>query len=78
MAPLRREWEVIGTGYAKGPAMGGALDAFCRAVRGEAPLAVTTDDALAASATCIDAAYVSLASERLGEAQPTSTAVSRR
>ena len=53
------EWEVIGTGYAKGPAMGGALDAFCRAVRGEAPLAVTVDDGIAA-ATCIDAAYESL------------------
>jgi predicted dehydrogenase len=55
------EWQVIGTGYAKGPAMGGALDAFCRAVRGEAPLAVTADDAVAASAA-IDAAYASLAS----------------
>jgi predicted dehydrogenase len=53
------EWEVIGSGYAKGPAMGGALDAFCRAVRGEAPLAVTVDDGIAA-ATCIDAAYESL------------------
>jgi predicted dehydrogenase len=55
------DWEVFGTGYAKGPAMGGALDAFCRSVRGEAPLAVTTEDALAASAA-IDAAYVSLTS----------------
>lgn len=55
------DWQVIGTGYAKGPAMGGALDAFCRAVRGAAPLAVTTDDAIAASAV-IDAAYASLAS----------------
>jgi predicted dehydrogenase len=53
------EWEVIGTGYAKGPAMGGALDAFCRAVRGEAALPVTVDDGIAA-ATCIDAAYESL------------------
>ena len=57
------DWQVIGTGYAKGPAMGGALDAFCRAVRGDAPLAVTTDDAVAASAV-IDAAYASLASGR--------------
>jgi len=53
------EWEAIGTGYAKGPAMGGALDAFCRAVRGEAALPVTVDDGIAA-ATCIDAAYESL------------------
>jgi predicted dehydrogenase len=55
------DWQVFGTGYAKGPAMGGALDAFCRAVRGEAPLAVTAEDAVAAS-TAIDAAYASLAS----------------
>ncbi len=53
------DWELIGGGYAKGPAMGGALDAFCRAVRGEAALAVTIDDGIAA-ATCIDAAYESL------------------
>ena len=53
------EWEIIGSGYAKGPAMGGALDAFCLAVRGEAPLVVTVDDGIAA-ATCIDAAYESL------------------
>ena len=39
--------------------LGGALDAFCRAVRGEAPLPVTVDDGIAA-ATCIDAAYESL------------------
>jgi predicted dehydrogenase len=53
------DWEPIGSGYAKGPAMGGAVDAFCRAVRGEAKLSVTSDDALAAT-TCIDAAYESL------------------
>jgi predicted dehydrogenase len=53
------DWEVIGSGYAKGPAMAGALDAFCRAVRGDAPLAVTVDDGIAA-ATCIDGAYESL------------------
>jgi predicted dehydrogenase len=54
------DWQVFGPGYTKGPAMGGALDAFCRAVRGEAGLAVSTDEALAASAA-IDAAYASLA-----------------
>jgi predicted dehydrogenase len=53
------EWEIIGAGYAKGPAMGGALDAFCLAVHGESPLAVTIDDGIAA-ALCIDAAYESL------------------
>jgi predicted dehydrogenase len=55
------DWQVIGGGYAKGPAMGGALDAFCCAVRGRAPLVVTPEDAFAASAA-IDAAYASLAS----------------
>jgi len=56
------EWEIIGAGYAKGPAMSGVVDAFCRAVRAEAPLAVTVDDGIAAAA-CIDAAYESI---RLG------------
>jgi predicted dehydrogenase len=53
------DWKSIGGGYAKFPAMRGALDAFCRAVRGRSPLVVTADDAVAAS-TCIDAAYESL------------------
>jgi predicted dehydrogenase len=53
------DWEPLGPGYAKGPAMGGALDAFCHAVRGLAPPVVTADDAIAAT-TCIDAAYESL------------------
>lgn len=54
------DWQPLGPGYAKGPAMGGALEAFCLALRGETELAVTTDDALAAAAA-IDAAYASLA-----------------
>jgi len=53
------DWDKFGPGYAKGPAMGGALEAFCRAVRGTRSLPVTADDALAAT-TCIDAAYESL------------------
>jgi predicted dehydrogenase len=53
------EWETIGSGYVKGPAMGGALDAFCHAVRGTGALPVTADDGIAAT-TCIDAAYESL------------------
>jgi predicted dehydrogenase len=53
------DWDKIGDGYAKFPAMGGALDAFCRAVRGDAPLPVTVEDGIAA-AVCIDAAYESL------------------
>jgi predicted dehydrogenase len=53
------EWEVVGPGYAKAPAMGGALDAFCRAVRGDTTAVVPAEEGVAA-ATCIDAAYESL------------------
>jgi predicted dehydrogenase len=53
-------WEAIGPGYSKGPAMAGALDAFCRALRGVAELPVTAEDAVGV-ATVIDAAYLSLA-----------------
>jgi predicted dehydrogenase len=53
------DWEVIGPGYAKAPAMGGALDAFCRAVRGDTSGVVRAKEGVAA-ATCIDAAYESL------------------
>ncbi len=54
------DWEPIGTGYSKLAAMGGALEQFCRAVRGiEAP-EVGAADAVA-SAAVIDAAYRSLA-----------------
>ena len=55
------EWHSIGPGYAKHPAMGGALAQFCLAVRGVEPVAVTGDDAIAA-ACAIDAAYDSLRS----------------
>jgi predicted dehydrogenase len=57
--PYGGDWENIGFGYAKAPAMGGALDTFCRAVRGISALIATLDDAIAA-VTCIDAAYESL------------------
>ena len=60
-------------GYAKGPAMGGALDAFCRAVRGEAPLAVTADDGVAAAHVHRCRLRVA-AARRLGEARRCSTA----
>jgi predicted dehydrogenase len=53
------DWEIIGPGYAKAPAMGGALDAFCRAVRGDRATVVPAEEGVAA-ATCIDAAYESL------------------
>ena len=54
------EWTTLGGGYAKFPAMGGALAQFCLAVRGVEPLKVTGADAIAAAAA-IDAAYESLA-----------------
>jgi predicted dehydrogenase len=54
------EWQVFGPGYGKHEAMGGALDRFCRAVRGEERLDPTAADAVAAVAV-IDAAYASLA-----------------
>lgn len=54
------EWEPLGTGYSKLEAMGGALEQFCRAVRGlEAPAVGATE--AVASAAVIDAAYRSLA-----------------
>jgi predicted dehydrogenase len=53
------DWQVFGPGYGKHEAMGGALDRFCRAVRGEGVLDPTADDAVAAVAV-IDAAYESL------------------
>jgi predicted dehydrogenase len=53
------DWAKIGVGYAQLPATGGALDAFCRAVRGDARLPVTVEDGVAAT-LCIDAAYESL------------------
>ena len=44
------DWEVIGTGYAKGPAMGGALDAFCRGRPGRGTRwRSRTDDGIAAA-----------------------------
>jgi predicted dehydrogenase len=53
------EWQVFGPGYGKHEAMGGALDRFCRAVRGEDHLDPTAADA-AAAVHVIDAAYESL------------------
>lgn len=55
------EWVDLGTGYDKITCMRGQVEAFCAAVRGERPLAVTADDALA-SVRVIEAAYASLGS----------------
>ncbi|HTN79551.1 MAG TPA: Gfo/Idh/MocA family oxidoreductase, partial [Acidimicrobiales bacterium] len=53
------EWVEFGSGYRKVDAMRGALDNFCRAVRGREPLLITATDALA-SVGVVDAAYRSL------------------
>lgn len=53
------DWQLIGPGYAKHAAMGGALAQFCRAVAGDEPLEVPASEGVAA-ATAIDAAYESL------------------
>ena len=53
------EWQAIGPGYAKHPAMGGALAQFCRAVAGAEPLEVPATEGVAA-AVAVEAAYESL------------------
>ena len=53
------EWQSIGGGYAKHPAMGGALAQFCRAVAGAEPLEVPATEGVAA-AVAVEAAYESL------------------
>jgi predicted dehydrogenase len=53
------DWEEIGPGYQKVPAMQGALDAFARWVLGDGPPALSTDDILGTVATTA-AAYTSL------------------
>jgi len=57
--PYGQDWRVIGPGYAKHAAMGGALAQFCRAVAGDEALEVTAAEGVAA-ALAIDAAYESL------------------
>jgi predicted dehydrogenase len=64
------DWQILGPGYAKVPAMGGALDHFCRAVRGEEALTVSAADGLAA-AHVLDAAYLSLAQGAWAKVTPT-------
>ena len=63
------DWVVYGTGYDKLEAMGGALWQFCRAVRGEEPLAVGSRDGVR-SAAVIDAAYASLSSGSWVKVEP--------
>ena len=53
------EWVSFGRGYDKVGAMGGAVENFCRAVRGEEALLITPEDALA-SVAVVEQAYASL------------------
>jgi predicted dehydrogenase len=55
------DWVPFGRGYDKIECMRSQVESFCRAVRREAPLAITPDDMLA-SVLVIEAAYESLAS----------------
>ncbi len=56
------EWVSFGKGYDKVEAMGGAVENFIHAVRGEEPLLITAEDALA-SVGVIEQAYASLAAD---------------
>ena len=58
-----REWVPIGKGYDKFQAFRSQIDNFSRAVAGEEPLLITTEDAIA-SVEVIEAARVSLAENR--------------
>jgi predicted dehydrogenase len=53
------EWVEFGNGYDKTQCMGAQVENFCAAVRGDAKLAVTAEDAIA-SVGVIEAAYASL------------------
>lgn len=65
-----REWVVFGSGYDKVGAFRGQVDNFARAIRGEAPLVVTPEDALA-SVECVEAAYAALDASRWTAVEPT-------
>jgi predicted dehydrogenase len=66
-----RDWVVFGSGYDKIGAMRAQVENFCRALRGEEPLLITVDDAIA-SVAVIEQAYRSLDSsrwERVGDGE---------
>lgn len=56
------DWVSFGKGYDKVEAMGGAVRNFCHAIRGEEPLLITAEDALA-SVAVVEQAYASLAAD---------------
>lgn len=64
------EWVTFGAGYDKVRAFRGQLDNFSRAIRGEEPLVVTPEDALA-SVECVEAAYAALSADRWTAVEPT-------
>jgi predicted dehydrogenase len=57
------DWVVFGSGYDKIGAMRAQVENFCRALRGQEPLLITVEDALA-SVAVIEQAYRSLDSSR--------------
>lgn len=57
--PLGGEWTVFGNGYDKVQAFTAQVTNFARAIRGEEPLLITADDAIA-SVEVIEAAYRSM------------------
>ncbi len=58
-----RDWVVFGSGYDKVGAMRGQVENFCRALRGDEPLLITAEDAIA-SVAVIEQAYRSLENSR--------------
>lgn len=58
-----RDWVVFGSGYDKIGAMRGQVENFCRALRGDEPLLITAEDAIA-SVAVIEQAYRSLENSR--------------
>ena len=57
------DWVVFGSGYDKIGAMRAQVDNFCRALRGEEPLLITVEDAIA-SVAVVEQAYRSLNESR--------------
>jgi predicted dehydrogenase len=63
LAPGSREWTVFGKGYDKVQAFRSQIENFSKALRGEEPLLLSAEDALA-SAYVVEAGYASLRDSR--------------